>query len=179
MQNIPEGSRRPLGLVIVCGLALLAAACGPADRPTTRGEAGTEPSPDRQLEEGAVIAAHRSLIRAFEQRDVDAVTALLESRPDLLIFHPFVENRFDGYDEVREGLGRMFQRLSSLEWTEVHQAIQIEGNVAWITSQVLVQSPDLESPFVGRGTEIWVKRRGDWRLNHGHWSEHASLVRGG
>jgi ketosteroid isomerase-like protein len=123
-----------------------------------------------------VIAAHRNLIRAFQEGDVDAAVGLLEHTESLLIFHPYLENRFDGYEEAREGLTRMMQRFPELEWTEVHQALDMEGNVAWLTSQILVKAPGLEPPFVGRGTEIWVRRHGQWRLAHGHWSEHARLA---
>jgi len=168
---------RLFGLTLVSGLALLAGACGEAGRPganATREPAA--PPVDPHEAEGAVIAAHGELVRAFQERDAQAVAALLDSAPGMLIFHPFVENRFDGYDEAREGLTRMFARLRSLEWTEVHQTLEIEGNVAWLTSQVLLQSPDLASPFVGRGTEIWIRRDERWRLTHGHWSQHARLA---
>ena len=170
------GFARRLVLAGIGGLALLGVACGETSPPA--GDAGGEPAgPTADAGEGeeAVIAAHRAFVRAFEARDAQAVAALLDPRPGLLIFHPLVENRFDGTDEAREGLARMFARLSSLEWTEVHQQLEVEGSVAWLTSQVLLQSPDLASPFAGRGTEIWVRLDGQWRLTHGHWSEHAGL----
>jgi ketosteroid isomerase-like protein len=162
---------------LLCGFVALVLACQAPERPRVSDEA--EPSTEQMTEradEGAVISAHRALIRALEEANADSVRALLEPKQSLLIFHPFLENRFDGYEEVGEGIGRMLARHTPLEWTEVHQSLQIEGDVAWLTSHVVVKSPALESPFVGRGPEIWVRTYDEWRLIHGHWSEHARLA---
>ena len=93
-----------------------------------------------------------------------------------MIFHPFLENRFNGIGEVDQGLSRMFGELGSVSWLEAHGKIVMEGNVGWFTSHVLIKSPALPNPFVGRGTEIWVHGPGGWRLKHAHWSENAELV---
>lgn len=178
IEEIGSAGRVVFG-ALLCGFVALTLACQAPERPQVSDEA--RPSAEQmtaRADEGAVIAAHRSLIRAFEEADADSARALLEPKPGLLIFHPFLENRFDGYEEVGEGIERMLARLTPLEWTEVHQSLQINGDVAWLTFQVLVKSPALESPFVGRGTEIWVRSYDEWRLIHGHWSEHARLAGG-
>ena len=163
--------------VVACALAVTFLSCqAPSEPEVSRSAEPSEISMLARSDEGAVIAAHRNLIRAFQEGDVEAALGLLEPEDSLLIFHPFLENRFDGYEEVREGLTRMMGRVTEIEWTEVHQALEMEGNVAWLTSQILLKSPSLERPFVGRGTEIWVRRRGQWRLSHAHWSEHARLA---
>jgi ketosteroid isomerase-like protein len=64
----------------------------------------------------------------------------------------------------------MFGGYEEMSWTEVHPALQVRGDVAWLTYNVLAESPDLEHPFIGRGTEIWVRHNDEWRLAHGHWS---------
>jgi ketosteroid isomerase-like protein len=171
-----RGVRSPLAIVI-CVLAAGCLSCEPPSDPEVdRSAEPSEVSMVARSDEGAVIAAHRALIQAFEEGDAETVMGLVDPRDSLLVFHPFLENRFDGYEEAREGLARMMARVPQLEWTEVHQALALEGNVAWLTSQILVKAPGLEPPFVGRGTEIWVRRHGEWRLAHGHWSEHARLA---
>ena len=163
--------------VVICALVVTCLSCqAPSEPALDRSAEPSEVSMVARSDEGAVISAHRALIRAFQEGDAEAALGLLEPKESLLIFHPYLENRFDGYEEVREGLTRMMRRLSDLEWTEVHQALDIEGNVAWVTYQILVKAPGLETAFVGRGTEIWVRRHGQWRLAHGHWSEHARLA---
>ena len=79
-------------------------------------------------------------------------------------------NRFDGIEEVREAMGRMFARLGGAEWSDHHLIALVEGDVAWITAQVAVESPSLDPPLIGRGTEIYVRKPDGWKLVHGHWS---------
>jgi ketosteroid isomerase-like protein len=163
--------------IVVCALVVASLSCQTAPEPeANRSGEPSEVSMVARSDEGAVIAAHRELIRAFQEGDTDAALELLVPNDSLLIFHPFLENRFGGYEETREGLTRMMGRVKELEWTEVHQSLDMEGNVAWFTSQILVKAPGLEPPFVGRGTEIWIRHHGNWRLSHGHWSEHARLA---
>jgi len=173
-------------MLLAVVLLLAIGACAPPDGPKvatadTAAAAGTADAggTSSTTDQGAVIAAHRALLDAFRRGDVDAAAALMDPTSQLLVFHPYIENRFDGAEQVREGLARMFAHVRGMEWTDVDPTIRIEGDVAWLSSQVLVQSDQLDAPFVGRGTEVWV-RRGDnqWRLAHGHWSEHARIATG-
>jgi ketosteroid isomerase-like protein len=166
-----------LPIVVAVSLVIACLSCqAPAEPEGGRSGRPSEVSMVARSDEGAVIAAHRDLVRAFQDGDAESALGLLVPNDSLLIFHPFLENRFDGYEETREGLSRMTGRVTELEWTEVHQTVDVEGNVAWLTSQILIKAPGLEPPFIGRGTEIWVRLHGKWRLTHAHWSEHARLA---
>lgn len=168
---------RPRHVVALCAAVVACLSCQAPPAPEL--DRSAEPSGVSMVaraDEGAVIAAHRGLIRAMQDGDVEAACAHLLHNDRLLVFHPFLENRFEGYEETREGLSRMLARVKDIEWTEVHQTVDMEGSVAWLTSQILVKAPGLEPPFVGRGTEIWVREHGKWLLAHGHWSEHARLA---
>ena len=160
--------------VLALSLCLAAFACAGQQSP---GDEATSVEEQDGLDEMGLIAAHKALIAAMEAGDVAALTALLDPSPDLLIFHPFLENRFNGIGEVDNGLSRMFEELGPVNWTEAHGKISMEGNVAWVTSHVLIKCPSMPNPFVGRGTEIWAHGPGGWRLRHAHWSENAELVR--
>lgn len=169
-----HGPRRHPSLhILAFCLCLGMIACATGETPV---EEATQPGEAAAPDEMGLIAAHKSLIQAMEAGDVAALTALLDPSPDLLIFHPFMENRFNGIGEVDQGLSKMFEELGTLNWTEAHGKIDLHGNVGWITSHVLIRSAALPNPFVGRGTEIWVHGPGGWRLNHAHWSENAELV---
>ena len=166
-----------LPVVVIVTLVMACLSCqAPAEPEVSRAAERSQVSMIARSDEGAVIAAHRDLIRAFQEGDAESALDLLVPNQSLLIFHPFLENRFDGYEETREGLTRMMGRVREIEWTEVHQTLDLDGNVAWLTSQILIKAPGLEPPFVGRGTEIWVRLHGTWRLSHAHWSEHARLA---
>jgi ketosteroid isomerase-like protein len=121
-------------------------------------------------DEAAVVAAHEALIAAYEAGDVDAFVALLDPTPDLLIYHPRLVHRYAGIDQVTGSLPRMFKRLQGASWLDAHASVNVDGSVAWLNSHVLIEAPGLDEPFAGRGTEVWVKRSGGWRLAHGHWS---------
>jgi len=132
---------------------------------------GTTRAADPDRDTRAVIEAHEALIEAYETADTDAFVALLEPSAELLIFHPRLVDRFDGIDRAKQGLARMFERLGGAKWSVFHPIVIVRGEVAWVTSHVLIESPTLEAPLLGRGTEIWVRRGEGWRLVHGHWSE--------
>jgi ketosteroid isomerase-like protein len=158
----------------------VAASCAAPDSP---GDSAAEPAAqpvaavepqDFDADAQAVIEAHKALVAAYQSGDVEAYVGLLAPEP--LIYHPFVEDRFDDTEEIRRNLGRMFGRFSERAWTDVHPGVEVNGDVAWLTAHVLIKSPELESAFVGRGTEIWLRTPAGWRLAHGHWSEHAELA---
>jgi ketosteroid isomerase-like protein len=155
----------PRALSLCCLVALLAG-CGSGAQ---RGSA--EPTPDDDGSDmQAVIDAHRRLVRAYESRSVDDFVGLLDPGSELLIFHPRLESRFNGIDEVRQNLGRMFERQGRATWTEAHPTVSVFGDVAWLTTHVAIEAPGMDAPFIGRGTEVWVRASGAWRLTHAHWS---------
>jgi len=165
----------PVLATLILGVALFG--CPGTDSGPDETATASEPDlPAGGADERGVIAAHKALIAAMESGDAAAVTALMDPSSSLLIFHPLVEDRFDGIGEVDEGLGTMFGRFGSVSWTEAHATLDMEGNVAWMTSHVLIKTPETPAPFVGRGTEVWVFRPGGWRLTHAHWSENAEVA---
>jgi ketosteroid isomerase-like protein len=156
---------RRCSLLALCGV-LLVAGCA---------QNGDEPAPEASAPEGdadqAVLEAHLALLQAYEEQSIDQFVWLLSRSPQLVIFHPRSQSRFDGVDQARAGLLRMFERLQSASWTEAHPTLTVRGDVAWITAHVLIQSPALSTPLMARSTEVWVKESGEWKLIHAHWSE--------
>ncbi len=169
-------------ILILAASAALIAACAPAPSSPASQTPPPQAAPAASQAtsgEPALIEAHQALHQALGSQNVEGVVALLDSSPKLLIFHPLLEDRFDSIDAVRSKLPEMFKHLGKASWTEVHpEAVQI-GNVGWITSNLLIESPALPSPFIGRGTEIWVKEANGWRLIHAHWSEVPQRAEGG
>lgn len=145
-------------------LALALPACS-REGPTPRGREAVAPEIQQ-----ALIVAHRGLVEAFERGDTDGVCALLHPSQELLLFHPLLRGRFNSVEHIRKELPAMFAAMGRASWTEVHPMVVANGDVAWVTSNLLVEAEKLERPFVGRGTEIWVHEDGRWQLVHGHWS---------
>jgi ketosteroid isomerase-like protein len=165
----PVSIRWALALCLALWMGLGIVAC---QAPPDEGEASGADAVESTVDETAIIEAHKALIRSYETADYQAFVALLAPGPELLIFHPYLENRFDGLEQAEQRLGVMFERLGEATWTEVHPAILVEGDIGWVTSHVLLNSPNMDRPFVGRGTEIWRRYEEGWRLVHAHWSEH-------
>jgi ketosteroid isomerase-like protein len=175
MRNRQDGNRPPnlYWLVVACiGLSVLACG-GEAEQVPAEPEPAPEEGTSARM--GAVIVAHEALTAAYQAADAEAFTALLDSSPEFTIFHPVMQSRFGSAEELTANLAAMFKRMGEIEWTDAHPAIVVEGDVAWVTSNVLIQSPDLDRAFVGRGTEIWVLRGESWKLIHGHWSENPEI----
>jgi ketosteroid isomerase-like protein len=152
---------------LVVGVGLVLAGCTPSGGPGQ--SAGT--APDTAADRQAVIDAHQALVDAYMKGDAGAFVLLLEKSDDLLIYHPRLQDRWTGVDEVQQNLSNMFERLGESSWLDVHLDLSLAGDVAWLTSQVVIESPSVDKPFTGRGTEVWVRRGSNWRLIHGHWSE--------
>jgi len=153
----------------VATLCLVWAVGGCAPSGTVPGAA--DPGADRQ----AVLDAHQALTEAYESGDANAFVMLLDKSDDLLIWHPRIEDRWTGIDEVQQRLPMMFARLGDASWLDVHLELSVQGDVAWLTSQVIIEAPGIEVPFTGRGTEVWKREGPDWRLAHAHWSENPEF----
>ena len=155
-------------LCVLIVLVMISMGCQPAGPPVERHE--PESVVDTTADRQAVVEAHEALLSAYERGDIEAFVAGLDPTAELLIFHPRIRARFDGVDKVREEMGGMFARLAGAAWSDHHAIVQVKGDVAWITAQTLIESPNLDPPFTGRGTEIYVRRPEGWKLTHGHWS---------
>jgi ketosteroid isomerase-like protein len=175
MRNRQDGNRPPnLSWLVAACIGLSVLACG---GPPEQAPVEPEPAPEdvAAARRDAVIGAHEALTAAYQAADADAFAAQLDSSPELTIFHPVMQNRFNDVEELKTHLAAMFERMGEIDWTDAHPVVAVEGDVAWVTSNVLIQSPNLERAFVGRGTEIWVLRGESWKLIHGHWSENPEI----
>ena len=153
----------PFALAIVLAAITACQAPPPVAQPPVE---TTDPFADRV----DVVAVHEALLAAMEAGDGPSVAALIDPAHDVLVFHPAVETRFDGPDAIAAGVERMLTENAPVEITEVHLQVWVDGDIAWLTSHLLLESPSLAEPFAGRGTEIWRRTDSGWRLVHAHWS---------
>jgi len=157
---------RMLATLTLIVLATSLFGCQPPAPPAEPGEAVPL---DEDRDRAAVVEAHRALVAAYEAGDVDAFVDLLDTSGELLIYHPAVDSRFDGVEDVRRSMGRMFEKMAGATWTDHHALVTTHGDAAWLTAQVLIELPEAE-PFIGRATEIFVRTPEGWKLAHAHWS---------
>ena len=158
--------------------ALLAAALIGCSTPVPSNDTETVGN-GRTADVQQVVAAHRSLVHAYESADVTAFMGLLDASAEVLIFHPRIESWFDNRDGMRKGMAAMFARMGECDVTEAHNRVAVHGDIAWHTALMAVEASGLDEPFVGRSTEIWRRGPAGWRVVHGHWSEHPGSDRTG
>lgn len=157
------------GMLLLAAVGLLAGCAAEPPVPAEMPDAG-DPIADR----AEVVAAHEGLLAAMEAGDGEAVAALVDDRHDVLVFHPVKVTRFDGPDEIAAGIAAMMGRLAPVDVTDVHLQVWTEGDAAWLTSHLLIESDALDEPLAARGTEIWRRNDGVWKLAHAHWSSHPN-----
>ena len=153
----------PAALAVLLATVAACQAPPPAEPPPVE---TSDPFADRV----EVVEVHESLLAAMEAGDGPGVAALLDSAHDILVFHPAVETRFDGADAIADGIGRMLGNNVPVEITEVHLQVWVDGDVSWLTSHLLLESPNLPEAVAARGTEVWRRADAGWRLAHAHWS---------
>lgn len=163
-----NGSEQAARTVLACAIVatgILTLGCGSPPDP------GAERPPDRVADIEAVLAAHDAMVQAYGQADLAAFSAMLDRSSKFLLFHPMTQSRYESEELESGAYAAMFELLRDSHWTDVHLAVDVSGDAAWITSHVLIESGQLPMPFVGRGTEVWVRTADGWKLRHGHWSE--------
>jgi ketosteroid isomerase-like protein len=156
--------------VILIGILAVLAGCAAEPQPVVPPPDPGDPIADRVQ----IVDVHETLLAAMEAGDGQAVLELFDDRHDVLVFHPELETRFDGRDEIAVGLARMMERLAPVDLTEVHLQVWTEGDVAWLTSHLLLESDALEEPVAARSTEVWRRNEDGWKLAHAHWSTHPT-----
>lgn len=155
--------------VVRCALAgCLALVVSGCSGTSETGEAARPGEPGQTRQD--VLEAHRTLVEAYQKGDAEAFALLLDKTDTLLIYHPRTQDRWHGILDAQQNLSAMFEDVGKSEWLDVHLDVSVEGDVGWLTSHVVIESPYVDQPFTGRGTEVWVRRAAGWKLAHGHWS---------
>jgi ketosteroid isomerase-like protein len=156
---------RRVGAAGALGLALAALpACSGLE---TDGTASRAPA----AEDGAALVAHEAFLDALRAGDAAAASTFLDSSPELLLFPVSGRSRLEGAGEAKAGLEAMLRGLGPAEWTVVHARPTVRPGAMWMTYLFAVETERSAEPLLGRGTEVWVRRGGEWKLAHGHWSQ--------
>ena len=147
---------RTLLAVVLCALALGAAAQGPAPG------AGAPPP---QLPSEVVDAFHDALKTGDRRRALEQLTA------DVLIFEQGRQER-SRTEYARNHLAEDIGFASVTTRSVGRRAVKIQANVAWVTSvnRTRGKFKNRAVDFVTDETMILVRVSGKWRISHIHWS---------
>ncbi len=110
---------------------------------------------DVQTEVRKLDSLHAAAVLSGDLKEMDKYWT-----EDFIVTNPF--NEIDKADRIRTGAVTYasFQRIS--------EAIQVHGNTAIVMGKEIVvpkgKSPDAGKTINRRYTNIWMKRKGQWRL---------------
>jgi ketosteroid isomerase-like protein len=113
-----------------------------------------------------ILAMERAALDRWGRGDPDGFLEI--SAPDVVYFDPFLPQRIDGLDALRQYYSELRGTISVDSYEIVNPEVQVHGDLALLTFRLI---------SCGGGDEIrWntteVYRRGDdgWRIIHSHWS---------
>ncbi|MFQ5928431.1 MAG: YybH family protein [Acidobacteriota bacterium] len=115
-----------------------------------------------------LLNLHRRHVKAWEQKSLDHLRDLYST--NAVIFNIVPPPRFSDFKTFENTLQQYFTQIKDLAILTSNIKIEVEGDVAWITSQYLMayhQNGQLMRQN-GRWTEIYRQDNGEWRLTHLH-----------
>lgn len=119
------------------------------------------------VDEAAVRAANQAFYEAFEERDMDAMSDCWEHSDRVVCTHPGWRT-LRGWGAVSGSWFALFGGPARLQFVLTEEVIAVEGDVAWVTVD-----ENLLSPEMGGGTvaamNVFVRAGAGWRLvaHHG------------
>ena len=121
----------------------------------------------------AVARANASFYRAFRELDLAAMRKLWLDDPSVKCVHPGGEVLI-GTERVLASWEAIFSHTQSIEFEIADLAIEVYGEVAWVTDVERIQTPAQEGWHVSEAaaTNLYVLRGEEWRIV----LHHASLI---
>lgn len=113
-----------------------------------------------------ILELERKAMERWAHGDPDGFLEI--SAPEVSYFDPFLQQRLDGLDALRDLYNQLRGkvRLDSFEF--LHPKIQVTGDVAVLTFNF--QSRGSEGAMLWNTTEVYRRLGADWRIIHTHWS---------
>jgi ketosteroid isomerase-like protein len=156
--------------IVAVALALAGGlACPPAA--PTQGDAGARPDAETSLEAKRVEDVLLASVRAFEVKDVPALTATFVQDDSMSVFENGEANH--GWTDYRDRhLLPEVRELQSVRYGLGQLRVKVSGATAWATFTYELSARMKGRPVqgAGLGTAILEKRGGTWRIIHWHTS---------
>jgi ketosteroid isomerase-like protein len=161
MKKISSLLAASIGIVMLCGLATIARA----------GEA----------EETEIKALKNSYAKALEARDIDALMAVYENTPALVVFDVIPPRQYIGWEAYKKDWQGVLSGCAGpmkAELTEM--TIVAEGNVGYGHEIQHLSCPTKGAPLdmTLRATDGYAKKDGKWLIAHEHLSVPVDLATG-
>jgi ketosteroid isomerase-like protein len=123
--------------------------------------------PDTQL----ILAANQDFYRAFEQRDLEAMSTLWSKGTDCLCIHPG-RPALRGWDQIRMAWEQIFQNTEMFQISTSIITADVSGNLGYIVlvEQISQIIQGRQITIQSMGTNVFENMAGNWYLIHHHGS---------
>jgi ketosteroid isomerase-like protein len=121
--------------------------------------------------EQAVLTANEAFYRAFEKKNLDAMSALWSQGTGSLCVHPGRE-AIRGWDEIRASWEKIFRNTNYLEVETAIIRVEVNGNLAYVvlTETVLQVMGGRRVKGQSIATNVFEYMAQKWYLVHHHGS---------
>jgi ketosteroid isomerase-like protein len=113
-----------------------------------------------------ILKMERAALDRWGKGDPDGFLEI--SAPDVVYFDPFIPQRIDGLDALRQYYAELRGTISVDSYEIIAPEVHVRGDVALLTFRLVSRGGGDEMRW--NTTEVY--RRGDdgWRIVHSHWS---------
>ncbi|MGI0488739.1 nuclear transport factor 2 family protein [Pantanalinema rosaneae CENA516] len=121
--------------------------------------------------ESDVLAINHSFYRAFEKKDLEAMTTIWSHGTDCICIHPG-RNALRGWEAIRSSWEKIFRGTAYLEIETEILRLEISGDLAYVvlTETVLQVAAGRQVRAVSIATNLFELMGGNWYLVHHHGS---------
>ena len=121
--------------------------------------------------EHAVLAANEAFYRAFEKKDLEAITAVWSQGTSSLCIHPG-RNAIRGWEGIRSSWEAIFRSTSYLEIEADIVRVDVSGDLAYVVlvETVLQVTGKRQSKAQSMATNLFERMGEKWYLIHHHGS---------
>jgi len=118
-----------------------------------------------------VLAVNQAFYRAFEKKDLEAMSAVWSKGTSSLCVHPG-RKALRGWEEIRDSWEMIFRATKYLEIDTDPIATEVNGNIAYVVliEKVLQIGGNQKIKAQSMATNIFEQMGGKWYLIHHHGS---------
>jgi ketosteroid isomerase-like protein len=95
------------------------------------------------------------------------------SEAEITYFDPSLEKRIDGINQFTELLKPIENKFTIDRYEMINPKVQVHGEIAVLSYNLVNYSKNsegVEKKFSWNCTEVYKKRKEDWKIIHSHWS---------
>ena len=123
-----------------------------------------------EVEKQEILLLEEKQVKAFNEGDVEKILTFFD--PDLTGFSSTQHMRLASLGELRKTFEYYLSQGPKVEYTTSDPCIKLFGNTAVLTFywSVYFKNGKKKKPIQGRGTHVYIKKDGGWKIVHEHFS---------